>query len=496
MDSKWIVLIVLFALASCASAWTDYMDTYFCERAVNDAWNPTIYDECIGSMNASYQNAFCSLSGDNQAQCDAIITQVNPAVLPNRIGEGELQETGACPIDRAPESNYLCAKKNDAMEKARYWLSQAYAANDPCLGIYMFCAATNYIAQSYNPFNTILNEETACRDTTYRKIDFAVRGNQTSWGTNELCSFSYNLSVAGGVLPRTFEKNVLVNNRIVEATVTNLTAEARSLRRAQVVKSTSKTTTTTVPGPIVVANASKTSCQADSDCMLTQADCCGCTSGGKNIAIAKAYDATWNGELSANCKNVACVQVISQDPSCTSQAVCDNNNCALKANAPATTTTLNVPTTTLPVTTTQPTKPTLPPTTLPTTTTLPEIKSSGSNTILYIAFILVIVGVVYVVYTLSKNAEAGGGDTRPSRKGLQGYSSKDTRIGAHGPSRLGEADHLPRAGHVPVREHEHKEERKEHTPKPPESEYRPPEKRKVKSILQEQDKSDTSLGRK
>lgn len=72
-------------------------------------------------------------------------------------------------------------------------------------------------------------------------------------------------------------------------------------------------------------------CSADSDCIKVNAGCCGCNAGGKKIAINKNFEAEWEKQLSCETKDVYCIQVISNDPSCYEQttAKCVQGQCKI-----------------------------------------------------------------------------------------------------------------------------------------------------------------------
>jgi len=71
-------------------------------------------------------------------------------------------------------------------------------------------------------------------------------------------------------------------------------------------------------------------CQVDADCTLISAGCCGCTSGGTQAAIASKNYESANARLASSCAAVSCIQVISDDPSCSKSAACVDNQCTLK----------------------------------------------------------------------------------------------------------------------------------------------------------------------
>lgn len=69
------------------------------------------------------------------------------------------------------------------------------------------------------------------------------------------------------------------------------------------------------------------SCEVDEDCIKVQEDCCGCNYGGKAIAINKGYKTEWIDSL--NCKDIACIAMISNHWTCFAEPKCINNKCEL-----------------------------------------------------------------------------------------------------------------------------------------------------------------------
>lgn len=72
------------------------------------------------------------------------------------------------------------------------------------------------------------------------------------------------------------------------------------------------------------------SCKSDDDCTLIKADCCGCSQGGKQIAIPRAEISARQAKLMAECKGIFCAQVMSPDPSCKLKAQCVDGRCQLR----------------------------------------------------------------------------------------------------------------------------------------------------------------------
>lgn len=75
-------------------------------------------------------------------------------------------------------------------------------------------------------------------------------------------------------------------------------------------------------------------CKRASDCVLVPLDCCGCNQGGRQTAIARAKRQE-HAAAQARCKDQMCMQMLSNDPSCSMAAGCVEGRCAL-VNAAAT----------------------------------------------------------------------------------------------------------------------------------------------------------------
>lgn len=76
------------------------------------------------------------------------------------------------------------------------------------------------------------------------------------------------------------------------------------------------------PAPIVEPD---TRCETADDCALVDA-CCGCSAGGKQLAIRKDAVAGFTAAHDQRCGGVMCAQMISTDPSCDAEAICGSRN--------------------------------------------------------------------------------------------------------------------------------------------------------------------------
>ena len=82
------------------------------------------------------------------------------------------------------------------------------------------------------------------------------------------------------------------------------------------------------------APAETVDCKKDADCVAVLDDCCPCTQGGKLRAVPKKDQASHDKELHARCEGTACIDVMSQDASCSQKPFCAAGICEL-GDAPA-----------------------------------------------------------------------------------------------------------------------------------------------------------------
>jgi hypothetical protein len=70
-------------------------------------------------------------------------------------------------------------------------------------------------------------------------------------------------------------------------------------------------------------------CKTDSDCVVVLDDCCSCNEGGKQRAIPRKEQATYEKDRRKRCTGTMCTEVMSQDPSCSQRAFCGAGICEL-----------------------------------------------------------------------------------------------------------------------------------------------------------------------
>ncbi len=439
MARWWTGVLALLLLASLGSAWGDYADEYFCESAVRTAWDDETVQACLSGMTLEDQQSLCMLYGDLQGDC-MNLTLTAPALLPNRLGDGDLQHPGECPITTHPDETYLCSTETEALEKARTWLNLSVEADSLCSRVQRFCVASNYLAQTYYPFSYVIHEDDNCREVVERKVDQGLRGGEDGWGVTQTCVFDYQRPIAGTTVDARYTQVMTVNDDHAADVIQNLTSEAAALRamypteKPGVVTTTTSTTTTLEPEP------DRLLCEIDSDCAPVPADCCGCTAGGRRTVIALRYRDEYERELNDECvvADVACPQVMSDDISCVSRPACVDNQCVLlPPNATATTTTTTVSTST--TTSTMAPAPPTTETTLPATTTTQPAREEGGLGLLPIAVVVlaVLAAAAYLMFNRPATPET------PKRKGLMGLGGEEKGL-EKGYSRLGDADRIPR----------------------------------------------------
>jgi hypothetical protein len=77
------------------------------------------------------------------------------------------------------------------------------------------------------------------------------------------------------------------------------------------------------------APAGETDCKTDADCVLVPDDCCSCNQGGKQRAIPKKKRDAYEKDRKKHCADTQCMEMISQDPSCSQHPLCGAGICEL-----------------------------------------------------------------------------------------------------------------------------------------------------------------------
>ncbi|MBU0761958.1 MAG: hypothetical protein KKD39_02940 [Candidatus Altiarchaeota archaeon] len=428
MDRFWAVLAV-FAVIPFASAWSDYSSAYFCDDTVKTVWGNAVYNECLGGYSLQDQMDLCAMMpGNSREKCQAILDKTHPAVLPNTLGEDDLEYPGECPITKFPERTYLCSEQDKLTPKINYWLNISTYSDTRCHRVQTFCIASNYLSQKYNPFNLVLNEDPLCKSLMYKKVEESIKAQRTTWGFDQGCAFTYKPNAALNS-ESTYIHTININNRHKTEIMQELENQLRDYY-TRPFSPIHKTTTTTLP----VAD-----CVKDSDCEIVQGDCCGCNAGGINAAVPKLKADDWLEELYQRCSGKTCMSVMSTDPSCSSKPVCTAGKCALESVVAEITTTIQSTTSTLqstlqttstnpkPTTTIPPKAANPPKKTTSTTVLYATDEAGGDSTLTYLFLVLVLVALALVFY-LKRDVleEAVSGDEKKTSKGLGGLRERKT----------------------------------------------------------------------
>jgi hypothetical protein len=77
------------------------------------------------------------------------------------------------------------------------------------------------------------------------------------------------------------------------------------------------------------APAAAADCKTDADCVLVPDDCCSCNQGGKQRAIPKKQKDGYEKDRKKRCADTQCMEMMSQDPSCSQHAFCAAGICEL-----------------------------------------------------------------------------------------------------------------------------------------------------------------------
>ncbi len=77
------------------------------------------------------------------------------------------------------------------------------------------------------------------------------------------------------------------------------------------------------------APAAAADCKTDADCVLVPDDCCSCNQGGKQRAIPKKQKDSYEKDRKKRCADTQCMEMMSQDPSCSQHAFCGAGICEL-----------------------------------------------------------------------------------------------------------------------------------------------------------------------
>jgi hypothetical protein len=105
----------------------------------------------------------------------------------------------------------------------------------------------------------------------------------------------------------------------------------RALLLALLVACGSKSAPTGNASKLPPSAADLDACTLADECTLVDA-CCGCSAGGKKVALRKDKVAEYDATRASRCGDSMCPQVISTHSSCHAEAVCENDHCKVMAH--------------------------------------------------------------------------------------------------------------------------------------------------------------------
>jgi len=85
--------------------------------------------------------------------------------------------------------------------------------------------------------------------------------------------------------------------------------------------------------PVFGAGAMR--CHAEKDCVIVPDGCCGCANGGKQAAALQRDEKSLRATQRAQCKDVMCTMMVSNDPTCGKRAACVEGSCAMRDAGPS-----------------------------------------------------------------------------------------------------------------------------------------------------------------
>ncbi|MFH1404252.1 MAG: hypothetical protein ABIH11_08295 [Candidatus Altiarchaeota archaeon] len=246
--SHWkntLILIATLILAQNASAWSVNTQRYICNSVVERVWGVEAVERCLTPGNRGMQVELCIRSGKSEEECNSMPT-IHPAEIPDVLLNEPLvpMAQDRCIIRNVKEHVYLCEEETTARDRANYWMGLAgNPVGVDCNRIYLFCIGSAYLAESYNPFNWVKNENPDCNRILEEKTDENIaRGG--IWSVSQMCAFDYEHQLAGRTKSVKYIQQFGSSSETIEDIVRNLTSTGESIKPLPL-----ETTTTTLPAP-------------------------------------------------------------------------------------------------------------------------------------------------------------------------------------------------------------------------------------------------------
>lgn len=91
----------------------------------------------------------------------------------------------------------------------------------------------------------------------------------------------------------------------------------------------------TAPAARVAPVPASARCHADADCVLVPDGCCGCANGGKQVPALAREQKKLVAAQHAQCKDVMCTMMVSNDPTCGKRVGCIEGSCVMREARPS-----------------------------------------------------------------------------------------------------------------------------------------------------------------
>jgi hypothetical protein len=264
MDSRRLLVLFVFLLAlipaQSSSAWNPYTQKYICDTVVGIVWGNETVEECLRNLSVETQRSFCeSLSDTRRLECLIQENALHPAEIPAvMFRESDIpMKQENCPIKTKSEHKYLCENETTAVDRADEWFAQAEEpVGSECKRVYYFCIGAAYIAEAYNPFNWVRNDDPDCNKNLAEGADQGIEEGGM-WSVSQVCNFDYNRQLTGRTKSVKYRQQFGASSDTIETIIRNLTVKAVEIQAMQLTTTTTtiKVTTTTVP---VVASTTTT----------------------------------------------------------------------------------------------------------------------------------------------------------------------------------------------------------------------------------------------
>ena len=226
------MLAAILALAFDVSGWSQSTLDYFCRESVDDAFGLGVYQECFGNASLSWMLRYCSWHPTEfQTRC-VLMGEASPAVVTQYLVDdaGRRSNYEDCSIHASQnEKKYFCGDGvNHAWINGEKWLAKAYTADSRCERAYLFCIASSYFADSYDPLNMVMHESPECRKRLHDSIEKNLESGRSGWLSSIQCDYSVRTGLSG-MREVTHHQLVRVSPYTINRILENLSSTAGKL---------------------------------------------------------------------------------------------------------------------------------------------------------------------------------------------------------------------------------------------------------------------------